>query len=221
MSVTTPSPACGFPNGESSSTDESCGAYIARKWEQLGVCNETCNHSQGDGNAGKASCSFALELMPNQDPSEQEENNSDSVPGVSFLDPPTFPVKSNLKSMYRPPKANVQKLCVKIGDTGKELLVSEGDSEGLSNSEGCSESAHEFGMTGSECAVPRAFSNRSASDTGQESAGLAGSTVADALYAPVHKSWFNVSDTGSVTSVDFPEVTTRVPQLCASSLALI
>ena len=31
--ATTPDIAAGPPNVESSSTDESCGAYIARKWE--------------------------------------------------------------------------------------------------------------------------------------------------------------------------------------------
>ena len=64
-------------------------------------------------------------------------------------------------------------------------------------------------------------SDRIASDTGQESAGPAGSTVADALYAPRDKSRLKVSDAGSVTSVDFPEETTRSPQLSASSRVLI
>ena len=69
--------------------------------------------------------------------------------------------------------------------------------------------------------IPHGSSNRSASDTGQESAGVVGSTVADALYAPVDKSRLKDSNGGSVTSVDFPEETTRSPQLSASSRVLI
>ena len=51
---------------ESSSTDESCGAYIARKWEQLGCVPETGTSSQDGGKIVKTSESFAMELAPTQ-----------------------------------------------------------------------------------------------------------------------------------------------------------
>ena len=47
--------------------------------------------------------SSALELAPSQDQRSNDDMDSDSVPGVAFLDPPTLPTKSNLKSTHRPP----------------------------------------------------------------------------------------------------------------------
>ena len=217
----TPQSAIGITNMESSSTDESCGAYIARKWEQLGVTPEIGTQGPGGGNVEKSSDSIALELAPTQNLPNQTETDSDSVPRVAFLDPPTNPSKSSLKSMYKPSEPKIQKLCVKIGDTRREFSVSASDTEGPSNTEDCSASGDEFRLDNPHAMILHGSSNRSASDTGQDSAGLVGSKVADALYAPVDKSRLRVSNAGSVTSVDFPEEATKSPQLSASSRVLI
>ena len=116
---TTPQPIMPNRSVESSSTDESCGAYIARKWQQLGTSPEDCTQGPSDGNLGKCSESNALELMPQRNAPDQSETDSDSVSRVAFLDSPVVPNKSNLKSMYKPPEAKIQKLCVKIGETIK------------------------------------------------------------------------------------------------------
>ena len=218
---TTPQTVVPTVGVESSSTDESCGAYIARKWQQLGDSPEDCTQGPSDGNLGKCSESIALELMPQRDAPDHTETDSDSVSRVAFLDSPVAPIKSNLKSMYKPPEAKIQKLCVKIGETRKEFSMSNAETEGSSHSEGCLSSTDEFGSNNPIVASPRVPSDRFASDTGHESAGPAGSTVADALYAPVDKSRLRVSDAGSVTSVDFPEEATRSPQLSASSRVMI
>ena len=220
--IVTPQSAVTIINVESSSTDESCGAYIARKWEQLGVTPEIITEGPSCGNAEKFSDSAVLELAPTQNPPDQTETDSDSVPRVAFLDSNINPSKSNLKSMYKPSEPKIQKLCVKIGGTRREFSVSGSDSEGPSNTENCSATDDdEFRFNDPHVVIPHGPSNNSASDTGHESGGLAGSTVADALYAPVDKSRLRVSDAGSVTSMDFPEVATRGPQLSASSRVLI
>ena len=208
-------------NVESSSTDESCGAYIARKWEQLGASPENETQGPNGDNIEKVSESAALGLAPTQNPLGQIESESDSVPSVAFLDSTANPIKSKLKSMYRPTEPKIQKLCVKIGDTRREFSVSASETEGLSNAEGGSATGDEFELDSPRAIVPHVTSNRSASDTGQQSAGPVGSTVADAIYAPVGASKHRIGDTGSVTSVDFPEETTRSPQLSASSRVLI
>ena len=59
--IITPPTTSEVPHVESSSTDESCGAYIARKWEQLGCVSETGTSRQSDGKNVKASESTALE----------------------------------------------------------------------------------------------------------------------------------------------------------------
>ena len=207
---------------ESSSTDESCGAYIARKWEQLGVTPEDSTQGPSGGTVEKSSDSVTLELAPTQNHPEQIETESvDSVPRVAFLDPPKNPNKSNLKSMYKPSEPKIQKLCVKIGDSRREFSVSASDTEGLSNTEGFSASEDEFRLNDPLTVVLHSPSNKSASEAGQESAGPVGSTVADALHAPVDKSRLRVSDADSMTSMDFPEEVTRSHQLSASSRALI
>ena len=61
----------------------------------------------------------------------------------------------------------------------------------------------------------------SGSRPGSESTGPAGSTVADALLVPTQTSRFRVSDTGIVTSVDFPETPTRTAQLSGGGRTLI
>ena len=217
----TPQSMIRHANVESSSTDESCGAYIARKWEQLGASPENGTQGPSGGNIERASESAALELAPTQNPLEQVESETNSVSSVAFLDSTSNQIKSKLKSMYRPPEPKIQKLCVKIGDTRREFSVSASEAEGLSNAEGGSATGDEFELDCPHAIVPHASSNRSASDTGQESAGPVGSTVADAIYAPVGTSRHRVGDTGSVTSVDFPEEITRSPQLSASSRVLI
>ena len=134
--VTTPANAAGPPNAESSSTDESCGAFIARKWEQLGCAQEPCTSSQAYGKNAKYSESVMMELLPGQSPADYEEADNASVSEVAFLDAPKLPPKSNLKSLYRPTEAKIQKLCVKMGDTRKEHSISDYETEGLSTSEG-------------------------------------------------------------------------------------
>ena len=63
--------------------------------------------------------------------------------------------------------------------------------------------------------------SKPASETDRESAGFAGSTVADALFAPERSTHFKVSATASVPSVDFPEVPTQTAELSGRSSALI
>ena len=149
---------------ESSSTDESCGAYIARKWQQLGTPPQDCTQGLSDGNLGKCSESIALELMRNAP--DQSETDSDSVSRVASLDSPVVPNKSNLKSMYKPPEAKIQKLCVKISKTRKKFSVSESGTESPSNSEGCLSSADELGSNNLNFTRSRVPSDRIASDTG-------------------------------------------------------
>ena len=62
----TPLSAIGSTNMESSSTDESCGAYIARNWEQLGVTPENSTRCRSGDNVEKSSdrnreCRFCAE----------------------------------------------------------------------------------------------------------------------------------------------------------------
>ena len=69
----TPPPVLGTLNVESSSTDESCSAYIARKWEQLEDVPEADIHSQRTIGAEKSSLSAVLELAPAQrEPDDKE-----------------------------------------------------------------------------------------------------------------------------------------------------
>ena len=124
-----------IPHVESSSTDESCGAYIARKWEQLGCVSETGTSSQGDGKIVKASERVAMELAPTQGLLSQDELDTDSVSEVAFLDPPKLPLKSSLKSRYGPPEAKIQKLCIKMGDERKELSIPTYETERPSHSD--------------------------------------------------------------------------------------
>ena len=112
-----------MPNVNSSRTDESCGAYIARKWEQLGCTQEIGTSSQGVGRHEKYSESDALELMPTQNPPNQDKMETDSVSEVAFLDSPRLPLKRNLKSMYGPSEAKIKNLCVKVDETRKELSL--------------------------------------------------------------------------------------------------
>ena len=109
----------------------------------------------------------------------------------------------------------------KKGDTRRALPDLDIETEGTPNSEGCSGSADKLGESGPEDAVAQGSSSKHASDTGHESAGFVGSTVADAIYVLVQTSHFRVSDTAIVTSVDFPDVPTRAAQLSGSSKALI
>ena len=218
----TPLSAIGSTNMESSSTDESCGAYIARKWEQLGVTPENSTQGPSGGNVERSSNRITLELAPTQNlPDHTETVSVNSVPRVAFLDPTINPIKSNLKWMYKPSEPKIQKLWFKIGDSRKEFSVSASETEGPSNTEGFSASEDEFRLNDPLTITHHSPSNRSASEIGQESAGLLGSTVADALFAPVDKSRLKVSDADSVTSVDFPEEVTRSHQLSASSRVLM
>ena len=82
----TPLPVPSTLNLESSSTDESCCAYIARKWEQLGDVPEVSSSGQQVVGAEKASMSAVLELTPNQRDLSHEEGESSSIPEVTFLD---------------------------------------------------------------------------------------------------------------------------------------
>ena len=151
---------------ESSSTDESGGAYIARKWEQLGVTRENSTQGPSSGNVEKSSDSITLELAPTQSLPDQIETESvDPVPRVAFLDPPFNPNKSNLKSMYKPSVPKIQKLCVKIGDSRREFSVSVSDTEDPSNIEVFSASEDEFRLNDPLTMVLQSPSNRSASET--------------------------------------------------------
>ena len=201
---------------ESSSTDESCGAYIARKWEQLGCVPETGTSSQDGGKIVKTSESFAMELAPTQDLQSQDEMDTDSVSEVAFLDPPKFPLKSSLKSRYGPPEAKIQKLCVKMGSGRKELSVAADETGRPSLSEDDNPSSDDFGASNFRNKARQGSSNQKSSDTGQDSEGAVGST-----FAPANSNTFRVCDTASNTSVDFPEVAPRVAQLSANSRALI
>ena len=106
-----------------------------------------------------------------------------------------------------------------MGDTRRENSISDYETEGPSTSEGYS--VDEFEDAGRDDTVIRVSPNKSGSDRAQESDGLIGSTVAEALYVPVQSNVFRVSDVASNTSADFPEVMPRVAQLSASGRALI
>ena len=98
---TTP-PAPGTLNVESSSTDESYSAYIARKREQLGDVPEADIHSQRTIGAEKSSLSAVLELAPGQGEPDNEEDDSDPVPEVTFLDTCKYHAKGIIKSSNGP-----------------------------------------------------------------------------------------------------------------------
>ena len=120
---TTPVLTAGSFLVESSSTDESCGEYIVRKWAQLGCSAEVGTSSQGGGTADKFSESAVIELAPGQDVARQEEMETDSVSEVAFLDSPKLPLKSNLKSRYGPPEAKALKLSIKLGNESRVMSV--------------------------------------------------------------------------------------------------
>ena len=113
---TTPNPRTEATNVEGSSTDESCSAYIARKWQQLGETQETPSPQHVTVKAQKESESTLLQLAPNQEQVGLENQDSDSVSEVAFLDSPVFPTKSNLKSFYGPSRAKIQRLSLGICD---------------------------------------------------------------------------------------------------------
>ena len=89
----TPQSMIRHANVESNSTDESCGAYIARKWEQIGASPENETQGPSDGNIEKVSESAALELAPTKNPLGQIESETDSVPSVAFLDSTANPIE--------------------------------------------------------------------------------------------------------------------------------
>ena len=208
-------------NVESSSTDESCGAYIARKWEQLGCSQETGTSSQNDWSGKKFSESTMMELMPGQYSPTQDELELDEAPEVAFLDSPKVLLKSSLKSRYGPSEAKVQRLSVKLSAPRTDLSGAAAGTGGLSSSEAGSEFAGEFEAPRFAEPTTNRESDKATSDAGLESEGLVGSTVADVLFAPAQANVFRVSDVASNTSVDFPESAPRVPQLSASGRALI
>ena len=78
----------------------------------------------------------------------------------------------------------------------------------------------EFEMSDPEVTATLRPGWKPSSETDHESAGLAGSTVADAMLAPTRHTHFRVSDTASVTSADFPEIPIRTAQLSEGSRAL-
>ena len=160
-----------------------------------------------------------LQWAPSREQSGLEDQDSDSVSDVAFLDPPGFPTNSNLKSFFGPSKAKIQKLSVRIGDPNKAHSNAAHLTEGPSTSKRGLVSEDE---PETSCPKDAAISKSgSRLDAGQESTGPAGSTVADALLAPAQTSRFKFSDTGSVTSADFPEETTRTAELSGSGRALI
>ena len=101
---TTPLLMTGTLRAESSSTDKSCGEYIARKWRQLGCSSEAGTHGQSDGTSEKFSESAAIELAPQQGERDLEDMDTDPYPTVAFLDSPEVTLKSKLRSRYGPPE---------------------------------------------------------------------------------------------------------------------
>ena len=141
---TTPDLTAGSFLVESSSTDESCGEYIVRKWAQLGCSAEVGTSSQGGGTADKFSESAAIELAPVQDAARQEEMETDSVSEVAFLDSPKLPLKSNLKSRYGPPEAKALKLSIKLGNESRVLSVAADEMERPTPTESENEFSDDF-----------------------------------------------------------------------------
>ena len=138
--------AMSFPV-ESSSTDEICGEYIARKWAQLGCSAEAGTSSQGGGKVEMFSESSPLELLPNQDVRSQEEMETDSVSEVTFLNSPKLLLKSSLKSRYGPPEAKSLKLSIKLGNESRVLSVAADETERPTPSESESEFGDDFQAT--------------------------------------------------------------------------
>ena len=208
----------GILRAESSSTDESCGEYFARKWRQLGCSSEAGTHGQSDGNSEKFSESAAMELAPQQGEADLEDMDTDPYPTVAFLDSPEVPLKSNLRSTYGPPEPKTLRLG--INETRGEFNAArETGRPSISESEG--EFTDDLQTSDFERRGKQGTPARISSGTGQDSEGAVGSTVAQALSAPASTNVFRVFDTASNTSIDFPETAPREPQLGASSRALI
>ena len=123
-------------NADSSSTDESCSAYLARKWEQLGDVPESNLLSQGTTEMKRSCLSVALALTPVQGGLNDEREDSDSVPVVTFLDSRKYPSKGIIKSSYGPPEPKIQKLSVEIGSENKVHSIPVPLTEGHSDNEG-------------------------------------------------------------------------------------
>ena len=169
----------------------------------------------------KFSTSAILELTPNQGDLSNEEGEFSSIPEVTYLDAPEQSTERNILLSNGPPKAKVQKLCIKIAGESKLHSIPVPMTEGHSHSEGGMDTTNEFEMSDPEVTAGQRPSWKPSSETDHESAGLAGSTVADAMLAPTRPSNFRVSDAASVTSADFPEVPMRTAQLSGGSRALI
>ena len=215
---TTPLLMTGTLRAESSSTDESCGEYIARKWRQLGCSSEAGTHGQSDGTSEKFSESAAMELAPQQGEGDLEDIDTDPYPTVAFLDSPEVPLKSKLRSRYGPPEAKTLRLS--INETRGEFnAAQETGRPSISESEG--EFTDDLQTSDFERRGKQGTPARISSSTGQDSEGAVGSTVAQALCAPASTNVFRVFDTASKTSIDFPETAPRELQLGASSRALI
>ena len=215
---TTPLFMTGTLRAESSSTDESCGEYIARKWRQLGYSSEAGTHGRSDGTSEKFSESAAMELAPQQGVGDLEDMDTDPFPTVAFLDSPEVPLKSKLRSRYGPPEAKTLSLSIKE-TRGEFNAAQETGRPSVSESKG--EFTDDLQTSDFERRGKQGTPARIASSTGQDSEGAVGSTVAQALCAPASTNVFRVFDTASNTSVDFPETAPREPQLGASSRALI
>ena len=203
---------------ESSSTDESCGEYIARKWQQLGCSSEAGTHGQSDCTSEKFSESVAMELAPKQGVGDLEDMDTDPFPTIAFLDSPDVLLKSKLRSRYGPPEAKTLKLS--INETRGEFgSAQETGRPSISESEG--KFTDDLQTSGYEHRGKQGTPARIASSTGQDSEGAVGSTVAQALCDPASTNVFRVFDSASNTSVDFPETAPQEPRLGASSRALI
>ena len=88
---TTPVLTAGSFLVESSSTDESCGEYIVRKWAQLSCSAEVGTSSQGGGTADKISESAVIELVPGQDVARQERWRQIQCPKLPSSIPQSCP----------------------------------------------------------------------------------------------------------------------------------
>ena len=132
-----------------------------------------------------------------------------------------MPSRRNSQVNIRSPSSQNSEIVSKLGTQRKIHSDPAFMTEVQSNSEGGLASTYEVGVSGSEEATAQGSYCKLASDTDRESAGLDGSTIADALLASTQTTHFRVSDTARVTSVDIPEAPTRTVQLCGSGRALI
>ena len=113
-----------------------------------------------------------------------EEIESDQVPEVLFLNPPSYPFSSELKSTHGPPQAKFPKLCVTITDSDEVRVIQTSCRSSPLFAELTHSSTEEFGLTEAEHNKMISTLGRPNSVTERIATGPAEYTLSEDLISP-------------------------------------